>query len=297
MSAFTISTLNFEPELRENLFNELNYLGREGVKVNLSEQTAGKFLVLNCALDDTSEDKKNPAEKMFRSYLANIITDLLMNHLTKVFMLRILKNKYQCFDEADTTSITQNAYASLNNLYTTDDMENTLARHNRVFNEVHQYLDQNSNLYLEGFLRFRLKDYFQEVEESIEKAVDTFLMEKEYREFIRLLRYFVEIQEPKIDEVHVQIQSKEAIYFLDEANQPIMPDQIHRSSRDGEQEIDYEDWLLGALITMAPRKIILHLGAEVEMAQTIISVFQPRVEICEGCAFCQNPERFNLHPK
>lgn len=296
MSVFTISTLNYEPELRENLLNELNYLGREGVKINLSEKTSGKILFLNCAMEEAGEDNKGFTEKIFRNYLANMITDLMMNQLTKGWIQRILKTKYQCFDEADTTCITQTAYASLNSLHSPKDMEITLARHNRVFNEVHQYLDQNTDLYLEGFLRFRLKDYFQEVEESIEKAVDTFLMEKEYKEFIRLLRYFVEAQEPKIDEVHVRIQSKDEIYFLDEANQPIMPEQIHSVSRDN-QEIDYEDWLLGALITLAPRKILLHLSAEVELTQTIISVFQQRVEIREGCEFCQKSQPVTCQPK
>ena len=36
-------------------------------------------------------------------------------------------------------------------------------------------------------------------------------MDREYREFIRLLRYFVEIQEPKIDTVHVIVNYDNSI--------------------------------------------------------------------------------------
>lgn len=294
MSTYTIGTLTIQPEIRENLFNELNFLSREGIKLKFSENLAGKFLFFNCDFEDenTSDAK---SESLFRNYLANIITDLIMNPVTKTFMNRILKTKYQYFDEKDAQVITENAYAYLHTLKESGDMANPSNRHNMVFKEVSQYLLHNSNLYLEGFLRFRLKDYFREVTDAVEKAVDNFLMEKEYREFIQLLRYFVEIQEPRIDEVHVLVQSKQEIYFLDEVNQPVKPDQINTVLHDLEQEVEYEDWLLSALITIAPRKIVLHLSADSDMVQTILSVFEPRVFICDGCPMCQ--ERRLVNPK
>lgn len=56
---------------------------------------------------------------------------------------------------------------------------------------------------LEGFVRFRLKDIIDEIEMAIEMSVDDFIIQKEYNEFIDLLRYFVELQEPRIDLVNV----------------------------------------------------------------------------------------------
>lgn len=292
MSIFTIGTLNVEPEIRENLFNELNYLSCEGIKLNVSENDAGKFLFLNCAVDDDNEALRESHETELRNYLAGVITNLLINDLTKKFMSRMLKTKYNCLDEKDNQEITQNAYSFLNELHDNPNGDGKIAeRYNRIFNEVSRYLENNSQLYMEGFLRFRLKDYFQEVVEATEKAVDTFLMEKEYHEFIQLLRYFVEIQEPKIDEVHVLVQSDQEVYFLDETSQPVKPDQIHTVLNEFDQEIEYEDWLLSALITIAPKKIILHITAESDMVQTILNVFEPRVIVCKGCNFCKK------HPK
>lgn len=290
MSTYTIGTLMVQPEIRENLFNELNFLSREGIKLKFSEKPAGKFHFFNC--DFEVENGSNAtSESMFRHYLANVITDLIMNPVTKTCMHRILKHKYQDFDEKDAQTIIENAYVHLQALKEFDvDAAN---RHHMVFKEVSQYLLHNSHLYLEGFLRFRLKAYFREMTTAVEKAVENFIMEKEYREFIQLLRYFVEIQEPKIDEVHVLVQSKQEVYFLDEINQPVKPDQITGILHELEPEVEYEDWLLSALITIAPRKIVLHLSANSEMVQTILSVFEPRVFICDGCSMCQEGSLVN----
>ena len=48
-----------------------------------------------------------------------------------------------------------------------------------------------------------MKDYVSELEDTIEQGGGEYLMEREYNEFIKLLRYFVEIQEPKVDTVNV----------------------------------------------------------------------------------------------
>ena len=67
---------------------------------------------------------------------------------------------------------------------------------------------------MEGFIRFRLKDYIEELKYIIDGSVDELLIDREYNEFIKLLRYFVEIQEPKVEEVHVLLEGTKNILFL-----------------------------------------------------------------------------------
>ena len=55
---------------------------------------------------------------------------------------------------------------------------------------------------------------------------------------------------------------------------------------DFNQDIDYDDLLLSALITISPRKLILHLSAKTEIVDTIMKVFQDRVILCKGCTLC-----------
>ena len=52
------------------------------------------------------------------------------------------------------------AYIYLSNLNEAGDIEKTLFRHNQILAEVSRYMESNSHFFLEGFLRFRLKEYF-----------------------------------------------------------------------------------------------------------------------------------------
>lgn len=287
MTGITISTLNLDPEVMGNLLKEINFLKREGIKVEYNEKVDGKYLFLDCAVSETDEAVCASHEKIFRYYLASIITDLLMNEIAKEMMRRIIRTKYQYLSREELRQIVQNAYLYLSNLNEEGDIGKTLFRHNQILAEVNQYMEVNSRFYLEGFLRFRLKDYFKELEVSIEKAVENFLVEQEYNEFLRLLRYFVEIQEPRIDEVHVLVKDKQSFCLLDEEQQPIDQDQLQGVLTEINNDVDYEDLLLSTLITISPRSIVLHVINKTEIVETIMNVFRDRVSICQGCNLCQ----------
>lgn len=288
MTEITISTLNTDSEIRDNLFQEINFLNREGLQVELTETLAGRFLFLNCVLVDKDDAHHLAQEKIMRSYLATIITDMLMNGISKGMMSGILKKRYHYLAKGQLKNIVQKAHSYLNNLYEGDEFEQILVRHNFILKEVNDYLKCSSNLFLEGFIRFRLKNYFREIEESVEKAVDNFLVEQEYYEFIKLLRYFVDIQEPRIDEVHVFFKNQQNFYLLDEEKKPINQQQLQQVLSEFSEDIEYDDLLLSALITISPRRIVMHVMTEVEIIETIVNVFQERVTICKGCSFCND---------
>lgn len=290
MSGITISALNIDPEVRGNLLKEIDFLKREGIKVEYNEKVDGKYLFLDCAVSETDEVIRVSHEKIFRYYLASIITDLLMNEIAKEMMNRIIKTKYHYLSKEDIRQVVENAYLYLSNLDEEGDIGKTLFRHNQILAEVNQYMESNSRFYLEGFLRFRLKDYFKELEFSIERAVDNFLVEQEYNEFLRLLRYFVEVQEPRIDEVHVLIKDKQSFCLLDEERQPISQNQLQGVLAELNEEVDYEDLLLSALITISPRSIVLHVINKTGIVDTILNVFRERVKVCQGCDLCKQPQ-------
>ncbi|HBF38929.1 MAG TPA: hypothetical protein DDW50_16625 [Firmicutes bacterium] len=286
MSGITISTLNLSNEVKESLLQEMNFLNREGVPVEYAEMHIDKFYFLDCSLKEDDSHFNADQEKILRFYLANIITDLLMNNISKEFIQRVIRSKYRFLGTSEFNLVLQNAYAYLNNLHESGDIGKTLSRHNQILLEVNQYLDTNSDLYLEGFFRFRLKDYFTELEKSVELSMDNFLVEQEYHEFIRLLQYFVEVQEPRIDEVHVLIKDQQNFYLLDEEKQPINQEQLQGVLTDLNQDIDYDDLLLSALITISPKRLVLHLSAKAEIVDTLMNVFQDRIIICDGCPLC-----------
>jgi putative sporulation protein YtxC len=296
MTMFMIGALKNEPELKDILLKEIKFLDREGIKLNLSEKLLGKTPFINCAIDEENDDVRDSHEKILRFYLANVITDFLMNEVAKTFIYRLAKGRCQEFGADELGVILQSSYTYLNNLHEEGDIGKTLSRHNRILTEVGEYLESNRQLDLEGFFWFRLKDYRRELSEAVEKAVNNFVMEKEYREFLRLLRYFVDVQEPKLDEVHVLFQTKQDFFILDEKLKPVKPGELEGVLAQSDREVEYEDWLLSALITLAPRRIILHIICPVDVVEIIINVFQQRAVICGGCELCGKKPVSDYHP-
>ena len=80
------------------------------------------------------------------------------------------------------------------------DMERRLGK---VADEIEQFLSSNTRLHLDGFVSFRLAAYWQELKDVVAYAVDEYVMDKQYQEFISLLKYFVRMQEVKLPIVHV----------------------------------------------------------------------------------------------
>ena len=83
---------------------------------------------------------------------------------------------------------------------------------NQTFNK---YLANNKKLYLSGFINFRLSKYIDILGDIVDEAVNSFIIEKEYNEFISLLRMYINSQKSKTGIVHV-IYSRNFTILLDE---------------------------------------------------------------------------------
>jgi len=124
----------------------------------------------------------------------------------------------------------------------------------------------------------------------VDKAVDEYTMDLEYKEFIRVLRCFVEIQEPQVEEVHVVIIDSGVYKIVDSQGQMINNQNFENFLMQREDYINYEDLLITALITIAPYSIMVHMhesqNATIQnVVETIKNIFNERIVICYGCDF------------
>ena len=129
---------------------------------------------------------------------------------------------------------------------------------------------------LEGFINFRLKEYKMLLTDIINRAVQEFEVKQEYETFIGLLKYFVDMQEPVYDKIHlvgnadgeVDVFSNRKIKITGGAN---------------------ADILLDSILNLAPRKIYIHKIENFkneELINTIINIFNGKITICNNCNFC-----------
>ncbi len=278
--------------LKEKIRMEAKSFLVNGLKLEIQPAAKGKFAVLEC--DFKNQDyENNDSELFFKRYFANVISDLILNNWEQKIVHEILKDNYYFFTPEEKEVIYQRSLELIKTGHPTKckTVVYQLNRKAKVNNRLSEYLETNNKINIDGFIRFRLKDYVADLADAVSYAVDEYMMEKEYREFIKLLRYFVEIQEPRLHTVHLVIKEDKKHLLFDDKQQEISHEYIDgffNEIIDG--DVNYEDLLISALITIAPKKLYIHFAEKIDKNDTIITieeVFNQRVEVCHGCQWCQ----------
>ncbi len=275
-------------DLRANLKEEISRWEKDGVQLNIEEKKLGKFNFWNFTLTRPGKaGNRKSDEELFRHNIALVVSNLLLGEISNNLLQKIIRIDHPYLSKQEAEALCQQVLSALSEAEKTKRLD-------QIQQKVRSFLEESNAIFLEGFFRFRLKDYFCELKEDLEEAIDEFLADKEYQEFIKLLQYFVEIQEPKIVEVHVLFYSKEKFRLLDEEEKPLEQDYLLKVLGDLKDEgLKYEDLLLSVLITLSPQRIILHHSDKTNIVKTIVNVFKERVTFCRDCELCRNTEERN----
>lgn len=284
----SIGTSTIPNLLLNRLNEELQYLQKVGYPLNVDIDRIGDITFMDCRVQDIDAGPRE-GFNVIRTYIANCLAQIIVDEWETRIIKKIVRNNFFYYNEEEKKIILQKAREILNPMG--QDAYHQGQRKERVTLKILHYLEQHQELILEGFINFRLKDYQDELEEVVNSAVDDFLLEKEYMEFIRLLRYFVDIQEPRIEKVKIVFKNNGKFALFDSDNNPIRHECLEGLMIDlMDNEINYDDLLISALITLAPRQLELHLEEGInqsETLKTIHSVFGKRVSTCSGCEKCR----------
>ena len=277
----------------QHITSELRQLKNKKINYSINEINSEGSTSIICTVNDGRfyREKSIESYKVLKRYISNALADYIIRQYEEKLLIRIINSNYCYFNSMEKKEILGKAL----NIIRNDDKTffNSLfqiRRRNVIIRRLMDYFDNSNSIILDGFVNFRLKEYIKDLEEIVDKAVDDFLMDREYKEFIRLLRYFVDIQEPKIDTVHVIVNYDNKYTILDDTKKEITNECIQEYVNEiAEGEINYDDLLVSSLITFAPRKIIIHCSGQFrnkELLETIKNVFAGRVSICQGCDLC-----------
>lgn len=294
MYAISIGTENCSESLRERLASEVRTLRDEGLNVQVDEETRGNLIFLDCNVVDETGAGQNPG-LLLRHLVAGAVSDVIVDIWEERLLKRMVRSGYYYFNQEEQDTILR--YAG-RNLDSGDEASRILGRKHQILQRLLEYLDTDSEVVLEGFVTFRLKEYVEELEDAVDRAVDDFLMEKEYTEFIRLLKYFVDAQEPRVEEVHVIVLPGGAFKLVDGQGQALHNEYLEDFVVEMvDSQINYEDLMISSLITIAPSRITLHVSTanlRDEAVETVRSVFGERVTLCRGCELCLRDGTENL---
>lgn len=281
MQFFSIGIEEHDRDIKELILKKLKKRDLQGLVID--EKNAGNMTFINIRKEDHSKYALISREKEELScFISDILSDMVVDDLQNKMMEKIIEDDYFYFTKEEREKIlleSTNIMWGGNPTIRPEIIRN--GWRNRIYKRLNEHFEAYNELALGGFIRFRLKDFLKEMEDAISQAVDDLLIEKEYNEFIKLLRYFVEIQEPKIEEVHVMLDDDKRYTLLDSSFRVINNDVLEDLAREiSDKEISYDDLLISSLITIAPNKITIHECQKIkntELLNTIKNVFYGKV--------------------
>ncbi|PSR22147.1 MAG: hypothetical protein C7B45_07945 [Sulfobacillus acidophilus] len=232
---------------------------------------------VSCRLASVDEDWESLAWPLARALARYLLIDS-----ERAWLHSIVGRRYPVFDHREQQRIVR---AVLPLLHTSQERDAT--RLDLATAAIYRFLGSHSTLVLEGIRTFLLQDIRREFEDAIDQAVDAHLMEKEYEEFVQLLRQLVTAAKTRHDWIHVWFRF-ERFHFEDTTGQRIGDDLLEDMMDEvGNDGTGVDDILISALVTLAPVRITIHQGhLSREGRTTLIKVFDGRVIFCGGCARC-----------
>lgn len=223
--------------------------------------------------------------------VAQVISMFIINHKESLIIRKMILKQHDSYEDYELSEILQYCKQLLIDTETSlDSVDTTQNRRTMISNQLCIYLQTNSLLDVEGFVHFRLKKYMSDLQDMVEDALNEFVLNEQYQEFIALLKYFVYFQDAKIPEVHLIHQGNNKFQLLDgDLQQLDLSNAKDVVVETVDRELNYEDMVVSALISASPKQIHIHTRhPETQSIKTIQQIFEGRTLICTSCKLC-NP--------
>ena len=223
--------------------------------------------------------------KIFISLLADLLTNCIITFFEQNILKQIINFNYFYFDEFEKKIILENCYK-----YISSGEEPSLKyRKEEIFTPVLSYIMENKSVILDGFVNFRLNEYIKIMDYIVDLAVNKFIIDREYSEFIDLLKCYISSKECNFSLVHLIYKSQEST-LLDEFKSVITVDEsVFNNKYLSDISFSSNDYTLNTLLTLLPKKIYIHLidNVEDEFINTLKLIFDNRIYICNDCSLCK----------
>lgn len=152
--------------------------------------------------------------------------------------------------------------------------------------------NRGMTLNLDAIVRFRMQRSMKQVESTMETMMEQFLGDREYEDFVSMLRYMLDAQPRSEQTLHVFCADERA-WICDVAGKLIRDDEVTAAAHlvsEGE-DVNGEDLAMSILIMRSPCNIVIHdvtsAAAWPSFSETVERVFLDRAVRCKHCTACE----------
>lgn len=225
----------------------------------------------------------------FYHALSNIITKCIITYYEKNLIYSSINSNYFYFSSYEKKKILEN---TINLLI---DKNNSITRYDHINNSIFNHINYNHSFYLQGFINFNLNNYIEFLNNQVDIAVNKFLIDKEYLEFVNILRLYIksEAKNSTTEHLHLIYQNKTSIIIDDNKNIISCSENISKAKYISDISFSSNDLALNTLLNIVPKNITIHLvdGYHDEFINTLKLIFQDKINVCEDCDICNMYKR------
>lgn len=261
-------------------------------KVRLIREDYGVGYIFNVI---PTKDRLLKGNEFYR-IISHVILNIILNEYSRSSIEKRIGSAWPEFNFKEKKEIARISEEILK------DESNFMVGKENFKSQIENYLKETKLILLDGFIRFRSKEFNLLMDLAIDRGVEEFRIEKEYKDFIDILQYFVESQESKYDLINVVFKNDD--YVLLNKKDELIHSNIFNEIilKMDSDNISKDDLLVSSLIVIAPEKIIIHLNKVHEdegVIKTIANIFKNKVYYCFGCPKCaeeiniKNDNRFS----
>ena len=220
----------------------------------------------------------------FINSISNILTKATILFYEDNLITDSIYLNYFYFNKLEIKSIIENTQKLLKEY----DVINT--KYDLINNSIFKHFLNHHSLYFKSFIDFRLKEYKDIIDKKVDLAVNQFLIDKEYIEFVNILRLYInsESSSSNLEHLHLIYKNKDSIIIDDNKNIVSCNDNITKAKYISDITFSSNDLALYTLLNLLPNKITIHLvnGFQDEFIETLKLIFQNKITICEDCDIC-----------
>lgn len=274
----------------DELKDIISHFRNKNVTLGISENLENEKQIINLYCEDEADNNKSI--KLFNLYVANVIYKVVINEFCSSNNGKALVESYPFLRVEDMEIVKNMIEKALKD--EADKVDEAVIyymnRKNNIVEKIIECLEENKEINIDGIVTFRMKEFKEDIDSIVEKVIEKYMVEKEYNEFIKLLKYFVDVQESKLEEVHIMIDNNGDYIVKDEFGNDILNnlmDELYETKYT--DTVSSEDLIISGLITTSPKKVIIHSVHNCknkELMDTIKNVFEERVEYCNNCKQC-----------
>ena len=263
--------------IKTNSTENINYL------LSLLDNTKMKNICYSCNKFKNYKNIiihcKSEPESDFISTISEILSFLVLENYEESLIKKLIFTNYFYFDMQERNIVFEIAL----NLLSESNFNIIDNRQSILYESFYDYLSENNQIVLDGFLNFRIKKYLEFLNNIIDDAVNHFIVEREYWEFISLLKVYINSESSSIDEVHLIYNKSESILLDNNKNVIEINENIFKAKYLSDITFSSNDYTLNTLLNLVPKKIYVYTSENIfdEFLNTLQLIFEDRVTFCE----------------